>query len=640
MLNKSNLYSLLFIRKFEEALLDLFQKGEINGTTHTCIGQEEIPVAIMPLLQDEDFVFSNHRGHGHYLALFNDAEGLLAEIMGREGAVCNGVGGSQHIKRKNYFSTGIQGASVPVATGVAVELKRRNNKAIAISFIGDGTWGQGAVYEALNMASLWQLPQVIICENNYISQSTPSKLNMAGSIKSRANAFNIDYYYCEENLDVDGIREIANKAFEKVRHNQTPAVIEVSTRRLSSHSKGDDTRPVNEILDLASKDWSNWFQTNYPIEFKEVESIVSSEIAEIVSKIIKRPPVEFVKYPIIRSNSKFFDISNQINENVLQNLNRGLHMLMKDSSVYLIGEDILDPYGGAFKVTKGLSTQYPQRVISTPISELGIAGVGNGLALSGQKAIVEFMFSDFVFLASDQIINFASKTVTMYGEKLKHSILFRCPVGGNRGYGATHSQTVQKFFIGVPNLDLYEISPLHDCVQLLPLIIENGIPAMLFECKALYAKDRILYGDFENLFQHKQIDTFTSHLFIDSKVDVVLITGGGLVYECLEVAKKLYLEYEISVHIINPFRIYPLNLQSYENLIRESGFVCTVEEGTDGGTWGAEISRLLYQNITDMNIKIISLSSEDSIIPSSRNLESKVLISTSKIVENILKNFK
>jgi 2-oxoisovalerate dehydrogenase E1 component len=639
MLNQSTLYSLLFIRKFEEALLELFQKGEINGTTHTCIGQEEIPVAIMPLLQDEDFIFSNHRGHGHYLALFNDAEGLLAEIMGRQGSVCNGVGGSQHIKRKNYFSTGIQGASVPVATGVALELKRRNNKGIAISFIGDGTWGQGAVYEALNMASLWQLPVVIICENNNISQTTSSHLNMSGSIKSRAHAFNIDHYYCEETLDVDGIREIANKAFEKARQNQTPAVIEIITRRLASHSKGDDTRPAEQVLELASKDWSHRLQIKNPIEFKEVEKIVSSEIAQIVSKVIKRPLVELLDYPSISSPTSLFDNTNQINENVLNNLNRGMHILMKDISVYIVGEDILDPYGGAFKVTKGLSTKYPERVISTPISELGIAGIGNGLALTGQKAIVEFMFSDFVFLASDQIINFAAKTVTMYGEKLNHSILFRCPVGGNRGYGATHSQTVQKFFIGVPNLDLYELSPLHDCVQLLPIIMENGIPSMLFECKTLYAKDRILYGNVGDLFYHKQIDIFTSHLFIDSKVDIVLITGGGLVYECLEVAKKLYLEYEISIHIINPFKIYPLNHESYENLIRESGFVFTVEEGTEGGNWGSEISRVLTQNITDINLKIISLFSNDSIIPSSRNLESKVLINTSKIIEQILKNF-
>ena len=124
-------------------------------------------MTVMPLLRQDDFVFSNHRGHGHYLARFDDPEGLLAEIMGRAGAVCHGVGGSQHIRRGRYFSTGVQGESVPVAVGAALQLKREGHGALAILFIGDGTWGQGAVYEALNMAKLWQLPLIFLMENNY-----------------------------------------------------------------------------------------------------------------------------------------------------------------------------------------------------------------------------------------------------------------------------------------------------------------------------------------------------------------------------------------------------------------------------------------------------------------------------------------
>ena len=137
----ADLEMLLLIRHFEEALLRLFEAGKLNGTTHTCIGQEVIPVALMPLLRDEDFVFSNHRGHGHYLARFRDPAGLMAEIMGREGAVCFGVGGSQHINRGRYYSTGVQGESMPVAVGAALHLKREGNGGLAMVFIGDGTWG-------------------------------------------------------------------------------------------------------------------------------------------------------------------------------------------------------------------------------------------------------------------------------------------------------------------------------------------------------------------------------------------------------------------------------------------------------------------------------------------------------------------
>jgi 2-oxoisovalerate dehydrogenase E1 component len=633
-------YSLLYIRKFEEALLKLFQEGELNGTTHTCIGQEEIPVAIMPLLKDQDYVFSNHRGHGHYLAFFQDAEGLMAEIMGREGGICNGVGGSQHIKRGNYFSTGIQGESVPVATGVALQLKREENHGVAVSFIGDGTWGQGAVYEAVNMASLWQVPLIIICENNSISQSTPSSLNMAGNIENRAKAFGVDYYQCAESLDVQGIQDIVKPAIENARELNRPAIIEIKTRRLSSHSKGDDTRSADEILALVERDWILKLRSTSSSEFLRIENKINSEIESLVTKVKAAPLVMPVQETYRKKNLSISSSDEELNGRVLDNLNKSFHKLMDDNdNVFLVGEDLLDPYGGAFKASKGLSTKHPQRVISTPISEVGLAGVGNGLSLAGQKVIVEFMFSDFVFLASDQIINFAAKTVSMYGQRIDHPILFRCPVGGHRGYGATHSQSVQKFFIGVPNLDLYELSPLHDCVQLLPSVFETGNPSMLFESKVLYAKDRIPHGKVLDLFIHKQLDDYSSQVFIEDEVDVVLITGGSLVYDCLQVAKKLFLEHELSVHIINPFKIYPLEISSFAHLIEESKFVCIVEEGTEGGTWGSEVSNVLRRDLTEPELKIISLSSKNSIIPSSRHLESEVLIKASDITNQILKEY-
>jgi pyruvate dehydrogenase E1 component beta subunit len=311
-----------------------------------------------------------------------------------------------------------------------------------------------------------------------------------------------------------------------------------------------------------------------------------------------------------------------------------------NKDLYFIGEDIMDPYGGAFKVSKGLSTKYPKRVLSTPISELAIAGIGNGLALSGQKVIVEFMFADFVFLAFDQIINFAAKTVSMYGTNIKHKILFRCPVGGNRGYGPTHSQSVQKHFIGIPNLDLYELSPLHDCHNLLTFIFETGNPSMLFENKVIYAKDRILDGFFLEFFNHIKINPLNSLVFIEKRIDVLLISGGGLVYDCINVAKKLFLEHEISVHIINPLKIYPFDFSSFENLILEAKFVVTVEESTEGGIWGSEISNVVSKNLPNNEIKFLCLSSKNSIIPSSRHLESEILINSDYIFENILKAYK
>lgn len=289
---ENDLRLMLFIRRFEESLLRLFQEGKVNGTTHTCIGQEYVPVALMPLLMDDDYVFSNHRGHGHYLARFLDPEGLLCEILGRVGAVCNGVGGSQHIRRDRYYSTGVQGESVPVGVGVALGLKRAGSEGLAMTFIGDGTWGEGSVYEALNMASLWSVPLVVVCENNQIAQTTPLETNLAGSIARRAEAFSIDYVRVAEH-DLELIRDRIEPALRHVRAEKRPLVIEFETQRLASHSKGDDTRSERELERIRENDWLNRL-TSVPVARRqEIDAEVSQSVTDMVNDVIKRPPSEW-----------------------------------------------------------------------------------------------------------------------------------------------------------------------------------------------------------------------------------------------------------------------------------------------------------------------------------------------------------
>ena len=630
---------LVKIRLFEEKLLELFSEGKINGTTHTCIGQEEIAVAVMSLTKENDYIFSNHRGHGHYLAKFEDYKGLFCEIMGKNGAVNNGVGGSQHINRDNYYSTGIQGESVPVSAGVALSLKK-NNSDISISFIGDGTWGEGAVYESLNMSSLWQLPTVVICENNQISQSTPSKKNLSGTIQKRVNAFNIDYVEIPEGLKVNEIVEILYPLFDKVRSNRSPLVVEVKTKRISSHSKGDDTRSEKEISELKSRDWYEILDKNK--NFKSIVNEIRFEINHLVDEINNS---EFSKSKYVCKNIDFLnqlenDTDNIENQKILDNLNKAmLDILNIDNDTYIIGEDIEDPYGGAFKVTKGLHSKFPERVISTPISELGLAGLANGVSLTGKRSIVEFMFADFTFLAFDQIINFAAKTVSMYGYNKSHKIIFRCPYGGHRGYGPTHSQSIHKFLMGVPNLNLFEISPLHSLDKLLFPVIDSGIPSVLFESKVLYPKKMIPVGLFD-VFNHKKINSITSALYIDEHVDAVLITGGGYVYDCIDVVKDLFMRFELSIHIINPFQIYPFDLCIVDDYISSTeNKIIIVDEGTPGASWSSEIISKLSMKYSGKNITFNEIMSNDEIIPSSKHLESKMLLNKDKIYKSILKMF-
>ncbi|WP_326585341.1 thiamine pyrophosphate-dependent dehydrogenase E1 component subunit alpha [Streptomyces sp. NBC_00481] len=286
-----DLEALLGIRHFETVLLRMFSEGRLNGTTHTCLGQEYVPVALAPLLAG-DFVLSNHRGHGHYLALFRDPAGLLAEIMGRAGAVCSGVGGSQHIRREGFHSTGVQGQSLPLAVGLGLHCKRTGSGRIAAAFTGDGTWGEGAVYEALNMAALWQVPVLVVVEHNGIAQSTPTHLEMAGSLADRAAAFGIDF------LEITGhgipeIRERMAPLVRRVREEHRPAVVQFTTRRLGPHSKGDDTRPRDEVDALWAADWHQELAARLGRPFLELDARIRTEMERVAEEVEARPPAQW-----------------------------------------------------------------------------------------------------------------------------------------------------------------------------------------------------------------------------------------------------------------------------------------------------------------------------------------------------------
>ncbi|MGC4891478.1 thiamine pyrophosphate-dependent dehydrogenase E1 component subunit alpha [Micromonospora sp. DT227] len=284
-----DLRRMLFIRHFEQRLLDLFAEGVLSGTTHTCLGQEYVPVALRPLLAADDFVFSNHRGHGHYLARFDDPVGLLAEVMGRRGAICSGVGGSQHILRERYLSTGVQGQSVPVAVGAALHLRRTGASALACVYVGDGTWGEGAVYEALNLAQLWRVPLLVVVEHNGVAQSTPTELQMAGTIADRAAAFGLRHTGVTS-LDVTTIRRQLAPVVAAVRRENRPTVVEFRTYRLGPHSKGDDTRDPADRARVAEHDWYRLYERQHPEHFRRFDQPQRTAVDEVVDEVRRRPP--------------------------------------------------------------------------------------------------------------------------------------------------------------------------------------------------------------------------------------------------------------------------------------------------------------------------------------------------------------
>lgn len=295
----SVLYRQLYrIRRFEETVLENFPKGVFFGTTHTYLGQEANAVAVLSQLQPGDVVFSNHRCHGHFLAYGGEMRALFAELMGRASGVCAGRGGSQHLQWKDFYSNGIQGGIVPTATGMALAEKLQGKESIAVAFLGDGTLGEGVVYEALNIASLWSAPILFVVENNRIAQTTPSELALSGEIPARFKAFNIPVAELES-ADVLEIMPVASRLVSEIRTHSSPGALVLHTFRFGPHSKGDDTREATRVAEYRKKhDPLPKQAERLPEDLRvSIENEVESEIATAFQAALQEPFPELSSLP-------------------------------------------------------------------------------------------------------------------------------------------------------------------------------------------------------------------------------------------------------------------------------------------------------------------------------------------------------
>jgi TPP-dependent pyruvate/acetoin dehydrogenase alpha subunit len=288
--NKEIYRSLYRIRRFEETVMEKFPSGVFFGTTHTYMGQEANAVGVIGSLKKEDVVFSNHRCHGHFLAYGGDPRALFAELMGRATGVCGGRGGSQHLHWRNFYSNGVQGGIVPVATGMALAEKYKGSGGVAAAFLGDGTFGEGVVYEALNMAALWKAPILYVVENNRIAQTTPIDLALAGGIAARFKGFGIPSREIDSS-DVLKILPVADEMLAAVRAESSPRALILHTYRFGPHSKGDDTRPAEEIARARSERDPLTIQASHlsPDSLAAIEAEVNAEIAQAFQKAAQDP---------------------------------------------------------------------------------------------------------------------------------------------------------------------------------------------------------------------------------------------------------------------------------------------------------------------------------------------------------------
>jgi pyruvate/2-oxoglutarate/acetoin dehydrogenase E1 component len=327
----------------------------------------------------------------------------------------------------------------------------------------------------------------------------------------------------------------------------------------------------------------------------------------------------------------------------VQVLNEALHELFDERpDVYLLGEDVLDPYGGAFKVTQGLSDRFPERVLTTPISEGALFGVSAGMALRGLRPILEIMFGDFLALGYDQIVNGISKFREMYDDQVSVPLVVRTPMGGRRGYGPTHSQSLEKLLLGVPNIAVVAASECHDLGSLLRDTVEDERPVFLVENKLMYGRPnrRPEDGHVGELAVREAGTRYPALTFSGTDFSegvATLVTYGGMVPIVLEAVTDLILEHEIFCEVVALSQLLPMELDPVLESVARTGALVTVEEGTLTGGFGAEIAARVQEVAwSDLRAPVQRVAARDGIIPSARPLEDAMLPGVEEVVEAIV----
>ncbi len=312
-----------------------------------------------------------------------------------------------------------------------------------------------------------------------------------------------------------------------------------------------------------------------------------------------------------------------------------------DPTVLLLGEDILDPYGGAFKVSKGLSTKYPERVFTTPIAENAIVGLGVGLALRGFRPIVEIMFGDFITIATDQIINQAAKFELMYAGKVSVPLVVRTPMGAGRGYGPTHSQSLEKLFLGIPNLSVVAPSLFHDPGEELQAAVRDSKPVVFIENKILYPLlTTATFGEF-SVEYHRDAQGYSTAVVRNfspdrKRPDATLITYGGLSRHIESLMQK-YSEEEIWIEAILPSCISAVDTEVISSAARRSGRVVLAEEGMEGFGWTSGISEMLYRNLFgQLKAPIATVATASGVIPASFEKEQEMIVNQKHLESALL----
>ena len=633
------------IRRFDERTVELFNQGLVKGTAHSYVGEEAVAAGACAALREDDYIVGTHRGHGHCIAKGAQVDRMMAELMGRQDGYCRGLGGSMHIAALDLNILGCNGivaAGLPIGTGAALAARLTRSDRVVVAFFGDGASSQGVVHESLNLAAVWKLPIVFLCENNQYALSTSSKRTIAGeSIAGRAAAYAIPGVRVDGN-DVLAVYEAVKTAVARARAGEGPTLVEALTYRWGGHSMRAN------LPDYRTRDEEREWMERDPIarlkpaletagatlmRLKELEESVEVDLDRAVAfaTASPEPTVEIMESSVYAPPAAAEEPADRggPERTMAEALNEAMHAEMtRHERVFVMGEDV-SLIGGIFGVTRGLREKFGEdRVRDTPISEAGFLGAGIGAAIAGRRPIVEIQIWDFIAVTMDQVVNQAAKFRYMLGGRPTVPLVIRGPQGGGIRLAAQHSQSLEAWFAHVPGLVVVAPSTPYDAKGLLISAIRDDNPVIFLEHKALYAmKGPVPAEPYAIPFGRADVKR--------PGRDVTVVATQAMVARALGAAAELEKE-GVSVEVIDPRTLVPLDEATILDSVARTHRLVVVHEAVKRGGFGAEIAALVAEKAVDeLDAPIVRVGARSVPMPYNDALERATIPGQADIVAAI-----